>query len=120
MTATIEMWNPGDVVATLVGKKYTTTISKYVVQNVPARIQPIRASVHKASAVNPTEVQNFLVSMPVTSRVPVLLGTRMRVVSSPLNPTLEDLTFSLREISDSSNPLEWTLVFTVDTGLVSG
>ena len=117
MTATVMFYDPKDTVSVLVGKSYQTTITP-LLENIPARIQPVRASVQKQIAVNGTEVQNFTFQMPIEHRMDLRTGVQARVTASPLNPDLMNYVFVLKESADSSNPFEWTLGFESDMELV--
>lgn len=117
MVAEVSIWHPDDMTSVLVGKKYVTSVV-YTLENVPARVQPLRASGQKFIAVNGTEVQVFTVQMPIEYRLDLRPGTMMKVTKSPYNPVLTKFTYVLKEVADSVNPIEWTLQFESDTELV--
>lgn len=80
-----------------------------------ARVQPLRTASRVESPGNDTTVQGVLVSIPIATRT-VDFRAQMsgRVLSAPLNPSLVGYAYVLREIMDSSNPIEKTLIFVVD------
>lgn len=119
MVARIEFFDPATVTKALVGKKYETTYVP-LAANVPCRVQPLRAAQTRQISVNTTEVQMVLVSVPIDTAVDFHIGHRARITSSPLNPDLLDYVLVLREIVDSSNPIERSLVYEVDTELRYG
>lgn len=79
-----------------------------------ARIQPIRSSTYGEG----TRYQALRVSIPVDNTRPAArVGFTLKVDSAPLNPELEEYLAVCTEVADGSNPLERTLVFTVNHGL---
>lgn len=82
----------------------------------PARIQPLRSTNDKAQPGDSTTVQQVLVSIPVSRAAGVEFETFHQAVitASPLNADLGRYVFALRELMDSTNPLERTLIFTVN------
>ena len=119
MIATVSIYYPDDVTATLVGKKYETVIN-YTKQDVKARVQPVRAPVQKFISTGGTDIQNVRISMPIDERVEMRPQMRVVVTSSPLNPKLTGFVYIAKEVMDSSNPLEWTIECEVDTEVVNG
>jgi hypothetical protein len=80
-----------------------------------ARVQPMRNANNINQIGNATTVQAILVSVPVSAETLNLRpGHRLNVLTSPLNPALLTYQFVLSDITDSSNPIERTLMFTVD------
>jgi hypothetical protein len=56
----------------------------------------------------------------ITSDINFRPGQRMDVLAAPLNVSLLTYQFVLHEITDSSNPLERTLMFTLDQETANG
>jgi hypothetical protein len=80
-----------------------------------ARVQPMRNVNNVNQIGNATTVQAVLVSIPVnTETLNLRPGHRLNVLTSRLNPSLLTFQFVLTDIMDSSNPIERTLMFTVD------
>lgn len=87
----------------------------------PARVQPLRSANNKDQPGNETTVQTVLVSIPISTNTENFrAGLQLDVLTAPLNPSLLTYQFVLQEIVDSSNPLERTLMFTVDQETVNG
>lgn len=87
-----------------------------VLDNVPARIQPIRSAVPKDNLANDTRTQVILVSIPIDQGRTLDLRPRHRavVIDCPLMPVLKNFLYIASEVSDSSNAIERTFQFTVD------
>lgn len=80
-----------------------------------ARVQPLRSANDIAQPGNETTVQTVLISIPIsTNSLAFRPGLRAEVLSAPLNPSLLAYQFVLSDITDSSNPIERTLLFTVN------
>jgi hypothetical protein len=80
-----------------------------------ARVQPLRNVTNIPQPGNETTVQPVLISIPITTNeIDFRPGLRAEVLSSPLNPGLTAYQFVLSDIIDSSNPIERTLMFTVN------
>lgn len=80
------------------------------------RVQPLRSANDKEQPGNETTVQAVLVSLPIaeTATLNFRPGLQMNVLTAPLNPSLTTYQFVLQEITDSSNPIERTLIFQVN------
>lgn len=87
-----------------------------VLDNVPARIQPLRSAVPKENLANDTRTQVILVSIPIDIGRNLDLRPRHRavVLECELLPVLENFLYVVSEIMDSSNSIERTFQFTVD------
>jgi hypothetical protein len=120
MVSTVSIYSPQDVTYTLVGNKYQTTISKYHRQNVKARIQPLRAPVQRFISTGGTDVQNVLISMPISEAFDIRPQDRITVITAPLRPELKNFIFIVKEVVGSGNDLEWTVGCEVDTEVVNG
>jgi hypothetical protein len=80
-----------------------------------ARVQPLRNANDIAQPGNETTLQSVLVSLPISANVSNFRpGLRLDVLTAPLNPSLLTYQFVLTDIVDSSNPIERTLMFSVD------
>lgn len=81
-----------------------------------ARVQPIRSAAVKDRAADSTTVQAVLVSIPIELGKNLDLRPRHRakVLESPLLPVLTKFIFVVREVLDSSNPIERTFYFDVN------
>lgn len=81
-----------------------------------ARVQPLRGANQAPSTGNDTRVQSVLFALPIaaTSALDFRTGLQAQVIDSPLNPSLLGYQYVLVEIMDSSNPVERTLIFTVN------
>ncbi len=82
----------------------------------PARVQPLRSASAREVRGNETTTQTFLFSLPIglSEGVDFRTGFIATVTESPLNAALLNYQYVLTEITDSSNPVERTLVFTVN------
>lgn len=80
-----------------------------------ARVQPLRGTNTIEQSGNETGVQTVLVSLPIaTKAIDFRPDMRLNVLTSRLNPSLVHYQFVLTDIVDSSNPIERTLMFSVD------
>lgn len=81
-----------------------------------ARVQPIRSAAQKAVPGNSTSVQTVLVSVPIglAKNLDLRPKHRAKVLDSPLMPVLANFLYVVREVIDSSNPIERTFQFDVN------
>lgn len=78
------------------------------------RIQPIRSS----TAPDDKRMQAVLVSVPLDFlSVPARVGFGLTVTASPFNTDLTSYVYTCIEVADSSNPVERTMIFSVNHGL---
>lgn len=78
------------------------------------RIQPLRSS----TAPDGKRLQAIQVSIPLNFlSVPARVGLGLTVTDSPFNTDLETYVYTCIEVADSSNPVERTLIFSVNHGL---
>jgi len=78
------------------------------------RLQPIRS----ATAPDGKRIQAVQVSVPLGFlSVPARVGLGLTVTSSPFNHDLETYVYTCIEVADSSNPVERTMIFSVNHGL---
>lgn len=91
----------------------TWTSTKVVHYSGAARIQPIRTARDRRDAGNDTFILSYRVQIPL-STVDFRPGMEGRCTDSPLNPTLKNYVYTMREVGDSGNPLETTLEFDVN------
>lgn len=121
MAATVLIYDPNSS-----GRVYNPDTDTWTDVQTPvwtgkARVQPLRSANNKDQPGNETTVQTTLVSIPVDAVTEDFRpGLQMDVLTAPLNPALLTYQFVLQEIMDSSNPLERTLMFTVDQETVNG
>lgn len=94
--------------------QYDTTPT--VVWSGMARVQPLRSANSTTNNANDTTVQTVLVSIPILAGLDFDLRPkhRAKVLSAPLNPLLTKFLYVTQEVTDSSNPIERTFIFTVD------
>jgi len=87
----------------------------------PARVQPMQAAANREVRGNETTVQRVLFSLPIdlARGIDFRTGWLGRVTASPLNPSLLHYQYVLTEIVDSSNPIETTLLFSVNQETVT-
>lgn len=118
MVASVQFYDPNSGTATYDPVTGTYTTTPTVVYSGKARVQPVRS----ASDAADTTVQSVLVSIPIAVGKTLDLRPyhRGKVTSSPLNPTLLNFVYVVKEVMDSSNPLERTFYFTVDQEAVNG
>lgn len=116
MIASVQFYDPTTAEAV-----YDPTTNTYI--TVPdilltckARVQPIRSAAIKDRAADSTTVQTVLVSIPIglAKNLDLRPRHRGRVLSSPLMPVLSNFIYVVREVMDSSNPIERTFYFDVN------
>ena len=121
MSATVMIYAPNTSTEVYDPDTDTWTSVPTIIYSGPARVQPLRSANSKDQPGNETTVQTVLVSLPViTSDINFRPGQRMDVLAAPLNVSLLTYQFVLHEITDSSNPLERTLMFTLDQETANG
>jgi hypothetical protein len=115
MDATVRLyWPATGAVYDPETNEYTTGPDEVLYEG-KARVQPLRVAARVDSPGNDTTVQQVLFSIPIATRtVDFRAQMSARVLSAPLNPSLTGYAYVLREIMDSSNPIEKTLLFEVD------
>lgn len=86
-----------------------------------ARVQPIRSATQRILPQDNTFVQTVLVSVPITpvQSVDFRGGMQARVTECLLFPGLTTYQYVIQEVMDSGNPVERTLLFTVDQEAVA-
>lgn len=115
MAAQIKIIIPGEDTGWDEATNTPITAPDVVLYTGKARVQPIRSANQKAVPTNSTSVQTVLFSIPIAVKSLALkLHYQVRVIDSPLNPTLTSYVYVLSEVLDSSNPLEKTFYCTVD------
>lgn len=113
MVATGTIYDPNTATTTWVDGTGQVT-SPTVLGTGKMRIQPLRSS----TAPEGKRVQAVQVSVPLDFlSVPARVGFTLTVTDSPFNPDLETYVYTCVEVSDSSNPVERTLIFSVNHGL---
>lgn len=121
MSATVLIYDPKTSQRIYDPETDTWTDVQQTIWSGPARVQPLRSANNKDQPGNETTVQTVLVSIPVDAVIePFRPGLQLDVLTAPLNPSLTTYQFVLQEIIDSSNPLERTLMFTVDQETANG
>ena len=119
-TATVEFWNRSDEtrVYNPATNKYTVTYTP-IATDIPARVQPIRSAVQRFTAVDGTWAGHMLVSMNYDDRFRATAGMRMKVLTTTHNDDLQTFFYTIKEILDSDNSIEFTLLAEIDTELRS-
>lgn len=82
----------------------------------PARVQPLRSASERVQPGDTALVQAVLVSIPIAAAKGRVFETFHlgEVESASLNPDLVRFVYAVREVVDSSNPFERTLLFSVN------
>lgn len=117
MICTVVITDPDieDLVLDMETGQYTGGEPTVILGPIKARIQPLRSAVPRDRAGDDARVQTVLVSMPVeTLSVPLTSAYRLKVTVSPLNPDLLRYEYRIRELLDSGNPLERTILCDVN------
>lgn len=113
MTAEVAIYTIGDRVWVPETDTWTEETTTIVLSR--ARVQPIRSAYREIRAGDTTTVQNVQVSLPVENVVaPLEVNQRVAVLSSPLNPEQEKNQLIVSEVIDSSNPIERTIICTIN------
>lgn len=118
MVGTVQFYDPetGAAVYDPVTNSYVTVPSVVGPASIPARVQPVRSAAQRNNLANDTTVQTVLVSIPIDIGLNLDLRPkhRAKVLTSPLMPVLSSFVYVVREIMDSTNPIERTFYFSVD------
>lgn len=115
MVASIQLYDPQTSKAVLNWETKEYDQVPLILGTSKARVQPMRSAASRNNLANDTTVQTVLVSIPVDELdLDIRPWHRGRVLTSPLNPLLTKFVYVVQEIMDSSNPLERTLMFTVN------
>lgn len=86
-----------------------------------ARVQPIGAVRHSGMRGNDSDIQFVRISIPIsTATVDFRPGQQVEILSCALNPSLISYKLYISEIVDSSNPVERTLMTTVNQETANG
>lgn len=119
MVAQIEMYTLGERVYNEATNQYDYT--KTVLYAGKARVQPLRSANPRVIPNNATTVQTVLISLPIDAVLDkdIRPSVQVRVTASPLNPALTKYQYVLKEIMDSSNPLERTFLSEVNQEAVA-
>lgn len=118
-TATIELWDRSTetVVYNPTLNKYTVTYTPSTPQPLPCRVQPIRSAVQRFTAADGTWTGHLLISMRYDDRFDVAAGSRAQIKSTSHNDSLLTKFLTVKEILDSDNSIEFTILCEVDTEL---
>lgn len=119
-TATLDFWTRANEtrVYDRVSNKY---IVNYVTSNpepIKARVQPMRSAVQRFTAVDGTWTAHVLISMSYDDRFDITAGSRAKIKSVSNNPSLLNKFLTVKEIIDSDNSIEFTILCEVDTEYV--
>lgn len=80
-----------------------------------ARVQPLRSASRASVPGASTTTQTILISLPVeTLSIPFEVGHVLRATASILNSDLLRYQYRIKELMDSSNPIERTIMCEVD------
>lgn len=119
-TAEVEFWDRANETRT-----YDRATNKYSVNYTPStptplkcRIQPMRSAVQRFTANDPTWAQHYLISMSYDDRFDIRAGSRAKVVKTSNNGNLKTEFFTVKEVADSDNSIEFTILCEVDTEIV--
>lgn len=119
MVAQIEIYDPR-----LSEMVWDPTVNEYIettgdpLYTGKARIQPLASATRRDVVDNDTSVQKVLFSIPIENKgLALTTYHQVRVLDSPLNPTLTQYVYVVSEFLDSSNPIEKTFYCTVDQEL---
>lgn len=118
-TATIDFWDKSTEVVAYDRQtnRYTVDYVSSVAQPLKCRVQPMRSAVQRFTAVDGTWTGHLLISMSYDDRFDVQAGSRAKVVSVTHNNSLLTKFLTVKEILDSDNSIEFTLLCEVDTEL---
>lgn len=117
-TGKITFWDKDSETVT-----YNETTNKYNVvftptkANVSCRIQPMRSAVQRFTAIDGTWTGHLLISMSYDDRFDISAGSRAKIVSASHNQSLLTKFLTVKEILDSDNSIEFTILCEVDTEL---
>lgn len=80
-----------------------------------ARVQPLRSASRASIPGASTTTQTILISLPVeTLSIPLEVSYLLKVTNGGLNPDLLRYQYRIKELMDSSNPIERTIMCEVD------
>lgn len=116
-TATLDFWTRANETRHWDRDTNTYEIS-YVTSNpepIKARVQPIRSAVQRFTAVDGTWTAHLLISMSYDDRFNISAGSRAKIKSVSNNPSLLNKFLTVKEILDSDNSIEFTILCEVDT-----
>lgn len=115
MDAVVRVFDPDTVNAVLDPETNTYTNTFTPLYTGIARVQPLRGANEQTNAGNPTTVQTVLFSIPIEYKdLDLRPGLQATVMSSELNPVLTKYQYVIKEIIDSSNPIEKTFLCSVN------
>lgn len=119
MAATVDIYTLGDKVYNPATNQYEFT--KTFLYQGKARVQPLRSATPRIMPNNTTSVQTVLISLPIDAvkTEDIRPSVQVRVTSAPLNPSLLMYQYVVKEIVDSSNPLERTILTEVNQEAVA-
>lgn len=115
MVAIVEIINPNTS-----GGIYDPVTNKWladpeILYSGKARVQPLRSASRASVPGASTTTQTILISLPVeTLSIPLEVSYVVRVTNGGLNPDLLRYQYRIKELMDSSNPIERTLQCEVD------
>ena len=111
MAATIRVYTPGESTYDATTDTWTGSDTEHYAGK--ARVQPMRTARDVAS----TSVQSVRFQVPVNSFV-ARPGMQVQITASTLNPSLLSYQYVIKEVLDSSNPIEQTFECTVNAETV--
>jgi hypothetical protein len=115
MDAVVRVFDPMTIQAVLDPETNTYSNTFTPLYTGIGRVQPLRSANQTTDAGNATTVQNVLFSIPISNKALDLRpGLQATVLSSELNPVLTKYQYVIKEIIDSSNPIEKTFLCTVN------
>lgn len=119
-TATVDFWTRDSEVRKWdpATNKYSVTYTSTNPEPIKARIQPMRSAVQRYTAVNGTWTAHVLFSMAYDDRFSITAGSRAKVLTVSNNPALRGKFYTVKEIMDSDNSYEFTILCEVDTEYV--
>lgn len=119
MAAEVEMYVLGDRVYNEATNQYD--YEKTVLYSGKARVQPLRSATPRIMPNNTTSVQTVLISLPIDAvkAEDIRPSVQVRVRKADLNPSLLKYQYVIKEIVDSSNPLERTFLTEVNQEAVA-
>lgn len=118
-TATLDFWDLENETSTYDFDTNTYTVS-YVTSNpepIKARVQPMRSAVQRFTANDSTWAAHLLISMSADDRFNITAGSRAKILTTSRNPSLKSKFLTVKEILDSDNAIEFTILCEVDTEL---
>ena len=75
----------------------------------------MRSAVQRYTAVDGTWTSHVLLSMSRDDRFDIMPGSRAKILTVQNNPALLGKFLTVKEIMDSDNAIEWTILCEVDT-----